>query len=106
VNGIEPSLGSITVADHADGPVMHLHGDCDAELLDQVGGAAAFDLPRIVAIDVSALGYIDSTGLALLVRWAESRVRTGGQAVVRGRQERFQRVLANAGLCDLFVYAE
>jgi anti-anti-sigma factor len=95
--------GSITVAPHIGGAVMHLRGDVDAELLDRVGGAGAFDLPGIAAVDIGELGYIDSSGLTFLVRWAQSRSSAGQNAVIRGTSSRFDQVLSIAGLSGMFV---
>jgi anti-sigma B factor antagonist len=95
--------GSIVVTPHAEGPVMHMSGDVDAELIGRAGGANAFDCQSIVAVDVGELGYIDSSGLSLLVKWARSRANTGADAVIRGVTPRFAKVLDVSGLTDVFV---
>jgi anti-anti-sigma factor len=102
--GQEPPSGSITVEQDHDGPVMYLRGDIDAALLARVrGGEPSFDGPGIVAVDVSELGYIDSSGLAFLVRWAQARSKAGEGAVIRRATPRFSKVLSISGLTPLFI---
>ncbi len=52
---------------------------------------------------VAAVGYVDSTGLSLLVRWAQSAARDGRPAVLRSASPRFRKVLDLAGISVLFV---
>ncbi|MGY1742806.1 MULTISPECIES: STAS domain-containing protein [unclassified Blastococcus] len=86
-----------------EGPVAHFHGDVDVALLDQFGGARQFAAQTVVAVDVGELGYIDSHGLSLLVRWAQARAGQGQPALIRGTTERFARVLEVSGLSDVFT---
>ena len=102
----EAPTGSITVEEPPDGPVMHLRGDIDADLFQRIGGAHLFDGVDIVAVDVGALRYIDSSGLTFLVRWAQARSRAGRSAVIRHTTPRFRQVLSIAGLSALFVCEE
>jgi anti-sigma B factor antagonist len=101
--GDEPPGGAIVVLPGEGGPVMHLSGDVDAELISRLGGARVFQEQRIVAVDVRELAYIDSSGLSLLVWWARTRARNGEDAVVRGVTPRFERVLHVSGLTGVFV---
>ncbi len=95
--------GSIDVEEAADGAVLHLRGDVDAPLVDGWRSMHADPGADFVAVDVSELAYIDSSGLSFLVRWAEEVAAAGRPAVVRRPTSRFRQVLDVAGLSDLFL---
>jgi len=57
-------------------------------------------------VQVGSVDYIDSTGLALLVRWAQSAARNGRAAVLRSASPRLREVLDLAGISVLFVLAD
>lgn len=100
--GVEEPTGSITAEAVADGHVLYLSGDVDAFVVNQLNGEHSLDGLRIVAVDVGALRYIDSTGLTFLVRWAQEARRDGRRAEIRHSTHRFDRVLDVAGLTALF----
>jgi anti-anti-sigma factor len=100
----EPS-GFIAVEAEDDGHVLRLIGDVDASVVTVLTAEHALDDLRIVAVDVRELAYIDSTGLTLLVRWAQEAHREGRPAVIRHPTKRFERVLDMAGLTPLFELA-
>jgi len=102
-NGLEPPSGSIAVEQGTDGPVMYLRGDVDGPVVRQMETEQGFDGRGIVAVDVSGLSYIDSTGLSMLVRFAKDAGKEGRPAVIRGATARFNQVLEVAGLASLFV---
>jgi anti-sigma B factor antagonist len=92
--------------EHEDaGPVLHLVGDVDQPLVQQVR-AAGLDERELVAVQVGSVGYIDSAGLTMLVRWARSAAREGRPAVLRGASPRFRRVLDLAGISVLFTHED
>jgi anti-anti-sigma factor len=97
----EPS-GFIRVEAQADGHVMRLVGDVDASVVGALNSDRTIQELGIVAVDVRELGYIDSTGLSLLVEWAQDANRAGRPAVIRHASPRFARVLEMAGLTALF----
>ena len=97
--------GAITVQDTADGQVLQLSGDVDAVVVKEAEAVRPLDLSRVVAVDVGDLIYIDSTGLSLLVRWAEEAAAAGRPVTIRRRNPRFDRVLEVAGLTLLFAGA-
>jgi anti-anti-sigma factor len=100
----EPS-GSIAVEPEGDGHVLRLIGDVDAAVVTVLSAEHALADLRVLAVDVRELAYIDSTGLTLLVRWAQDASRDGRPAVVRNPTKRFERVLEMAGLTPLFELA-
>ena len=97
----EPS-GSIVVVTEEGRTVAHLVGDVDAALISAAGGPGMLDGQEVAAVDVSQLGYIDSTGLTLLVRWAQGRTRSGSRPVIEGMTPRFAKVLSVSGLTSTF----
>lgn len=100
----EPS-GLIAVEAETDGHVMRLIGDVDATVVDALTSQHALEDLKILAVDVRELAYIDSTGLTLLVRWAQDAHRDDRPAVIRHASPRFERVLEMAGLTSLFERA-
>ncbi len=104
-SGSEPPSGDFRVVQEDAGPVLHLLGDVDEPLVQSMR-AAGLDERDLVAVQVAAVGYIDSTGLSLLVRWAQSAARNGRPAVLRSASPRFRKVLDLAGISVLFVLAD
>ncbi len=100
--GLEPPSGEFEVVHEPEGPVLHLRGDVDAPLVHRIH-AAGVDEMDLVAVQVGGVGYIDSTGLSLLVRWAQSSARCGRPAVNRRATPRFRRVHELAGISLLFM---
>ena len=97
----EPS-GRIAVESETDGHVLRLIGDVDAAVASTLASEHSLDDLKIVAVDVRELAYIDSTGLPVLVRWAQAAHQEGRPAVIRHASQRFERVLEMAGLTSLF----
>jgi anti-anti-sigma factor len=100
----EPT-GRITVVEEAGGQVLHLSGDVDAPVLQQLAREHAVDRLRILAVDVGELAYIDSAGLSFLARWAQAARADGRPAEIRRATSRFERVLELSGLTPLFHLA-
>ncbi|MBB3083766.1 STAS domain-containing protein [Geodermatophilus sabuli] len=102
--GHEP-MGSFEVVHEAGGPVLHLRGDVDALLVHRMRDGG-LDERTVVAVHVAALAYIDSSALAMLVRWAQHAAAQGRPAVVRHAGPRFRQVLELTGLTPMFVLEE
>lgn len=99
--------GTIELLHEEGGPVLHMHGDIDAPVVqrwEEEGGSV--DRLKITAVDVSDMAYIDSIGLSFLVRWAQTRSAAGQPAVIRKASPRFEQVLHIAGIGSLFVRDE
>ncbi len=101
-SGSEPPSGAFRVVDEDAGPVLHLLGDVDEPLVGQLR-TDGVDERELVAVHVGSVGYIDSAGLSLLVRWAQSAARDGRPAVLRYASPRFRKVLDLAGISVLFT---
>ncbi len=99
----EPLTGSISLEHEPDGAVLHMRGDVDAPVVERWEAERPSDVSPIVAVDVSKMAYLDSTGLSFLVRWAKGRSAAGRPAVIRNAGPRFEQVLYVAGISSLFV---
>ena len=97
----EPS-GFIVVEEEPDGHVLRLVGDVDASVVAALTSQHVLEDLHVVAVDVSELAYIDSTGLTLLVRWAQDARRNDRPALIRHAGPRLERILDMAGLTTLF----
>ena len=104
-SGSEPPSGTFRVVQEDAGPVLHLLGDVDEPLVRRMR-AEGVDERELVAVQVGSVGYIDSGGLTMLVRWARSAAREGRPAVLRGASPRFRRVLDLAGISVLFTHED
>jgi anti-anti-sigma factor len=93
----------MVVTSETGGHVLHLSGDIDAAVVDEFVHGGRLEGLTVVAVDVGDLGYIDSTGLAFLVRWAKEALRSGRPPEIRRTTERFERVLELTGLGSVFV---
>jgi anti-anti-sigma factor len=101
--GPDLSAGSVEVKTEPDGPVLHMQGEVDALAMDRWRNSSDDDQPAIVAVDVGALTYIDSTGLSFLVQWAKDCAQAGRPALIRGATPRFDQTLELIGLSSMFV---
>lgn len=100
---LDATSGHITVKHEADGHVLYMSGDVDAPVVTKLESEHTLDGLLVVAVDVGALSYIDSTGLTLLVRWALDAKRDGRPAEIRRTTRNFNRILELAGLTSMFV---
>lgn len=94
------SEGTLTVA---------LVGEIDvstAGLLDEKVGAAlhAFDdmSALTIVVDASNLSFLDSSGVAALIRLSQKTAETGGSLTVTSPSRIVRRVLGAVGLLDHF----
>ena len=90
---------------HGDGHVVvMLRGELD--VVDAAGTAGALAAvtarePRVI-IDLAALGFIDSSGLAALVRARKHARHAGGDLLLAAPRRQVLRVLAVTRLLDVF----
>jgi anti-anti-sigma regulatory factor len=74
----------------------------DAPVLQRFTRERPSDQLRILAVDVGALRYIDSAGLAFSADWAQSARADGRPAEMRRMTPRLARVLEVSGLTPMF----
>jgi len=90
------------------GLVLHLQGEVDSATVarwDRERPSAAADgVPQgaVVAVDASAAAFLNSAGVALLVRETESHRRAGGRPELRSPSRTVLQVLRLTGVVDLF----
>ncbi len=60
----------------------------------------------VVAVDASAAAFLNSTGVALLVRETDAHRRAGGRPELRNPSRAVLQVLRLTGMADLFDVAE
>jgi anti-sigma B factor antagonist len=81
--------------------VLRLHGELDLVSADGVRQALLALAGSTVVADLSALEFIDSSGLSTLVR-ARRSIETGGnRLVIRGARGATRRAFEAAGLADV-----
>jgi anti-anti-sigma factor len=72
-------------------PVLVVAGDVDAgtvgDFAAAVGSVIALEHPTCLVVDLSAVGFMDSTGLNELVRTHRALQRLGGRLVLRSPGE-------------------
>ena len=87
----------------AHGAVITLTGDIDGAaadvLADAYGQAAAGD-PATVALDFSAVGYINSTGIALIVSVLAKARAQGRKVVASGLSDHYREIFDITRLSD------
>ncbi len=88
---------------------MYLSGELDhhgaKNAADIIGEALDEYLPRDCAIDLSGLNFMDSSGIALILRISRRMGRTGGRAWVEAPAPQPLRVLDASGIDRLVPVA-
>ena len=95
---------SVHVAPHAEGGIdVTIFGELDLATVEQVEDALgqAIDGEGDVVIDMRACGFVDSRGIAALVRAALRLREQGRQVLIRGVQQRVMRTLERAGITTM-----
>ena len=95
---------SITVDDHEQWAVVHLDGEVDVasaprlreRLLDLVAASR-----HHVAVDLSAVGFLDSVGLGVLIGGVKRARAQGGDLFLVGPAGGVHKVLELTGLLDV-----
>ena len=96
---------SVTVDKDGDLVVVSAAGELEygtaGELRSVLLGLAHDGTPR-VALDLSAIDFVDSTGISLLVQAKQRFEAQGSEFVLRKPSHRVRRVLEVSGLLELF----
>ena len=92
-----------------DGVVLKLHGELDistaAELERQLPAFDQDGFGRLL-IDLEHVEFMDSTGLALIVRAAQGAEMSGYQLHLRSGSRQVQRLFELTGLLDRFSFED
>lgn len=100
---------SVTSEREADSAVLALHGELDFATLERLRAAADVALcdgaVTQVVLDLSALRFLDSSGLGLWVELHDRAARCGKSLQLRSVPAPVHRVLELGGLASLFRLA-
>lgn len=100
---------SVTSDREADAAVLALVGELDFATLEQLRAAADValhdDTVTTLVLDLSALRFLDSSGLGLWVELHDRSARRGKSLHLRAVPASIQRVLELGGLASLFHLA-
>jgi anti-sigma B factor antagonist len=105
---LQPDL-SLTTKRNGSKAIVHVKGDLDAfsapSLEAEVAHLVAGDVTDVV-FDLSATGFLDSSGLRALLVAERSVLDHGGKITLRAPSEPVQRLLEITGLSDHFPSEE
>ena len=106
---MEPTEFTATVEDATDETRIHcigdLNGRADAAFESAYAQAAAFGHDRIT-LDFERCGYINSTGIALIVRLLAEARRDGRPVRASGLSEHYQEIFRITRLSDFMEIVE
>jgi anti-anti-sigma factor len=94
----------LSTREHDGHIIVALHGELDQEDAASVAAAltaVAARTPQII-MDLAALTFIDSSGVAALAHGRREARRAGGNLVLAAPQQQVRRVLAITRLADAF----
>jgi anti-sigma B factor antagonist len=101
------SLHTFTVMTLPDAPnVLPLEGEIDLHVSPRVTaalGAMIEQKPQRLVVDLSAVSYIDSSGLAVLIEGMQNVEAYGGKFVLAGLQEKVLPIFEMARLDQVFI---
>lgn len=91
-----------------EGLVFTVTGEMDHHgakgLLSEIDGRLERNLGRSVVVDLSGVTFMDSSGIAVLLRIYRRANEIGGKVTVRGTPEQAMKVLKAAGLPKLMKF--
>ena len=104
------SLLDVTSRANADGTVLvKMAGDLDlasAEVLQQALFAIEKDRPPTLYLDLSGLGFMDSTGLRLILQASERAKKALSRLVLVAGRESVQRVFRVTGMQERLEFVD
>src|SRR5438045_9679056 len=86
--------------------VLPLEGEIDLHVSPRVAaalGAMIERKPERLVVDLSAVSYIDSSGLAVLIEGMQNVEAYGGKFVLAGLQEKVRPIFEMARLDQVFI---
>lgn len=93
-----------TVVPGSDPAQLQVAGDLDLASSDQLftTATAAAGSGSSLAMDLTGVTFIDSTGLGVLIKIKNSLTGRGGDLVLTGTSVQVERVMALTGLAEVF----
>src|SRR5688572_26074277 len=105
--GPRPLAGSITIEqEDADRRVLCLRGEVDTAVATHFTSAHGRERVAVDAIDAGTVTFICSSGLALLLTFAEASRAAGRQPMLRAASHPVDRALRMAGIYSVFARPE
>ena len=105
--GPRPLAGSITIEhEGAHRRVLRLRGDVDTAVATHFTSAHGRERVVVDAIDAGTVTFICSSGLALLLTFAEASLAAGRQPTLRAASHQVDRALRMAGIDGVFQRPE
>ena len=101
---IFPNLNRMTLPDAPN--VLPLEGEIDLHVSPRISAALAAMIdqkPARLVVDLSAVSYIDSSGLAVLIEGMQNVEAYGGKFVLAGLQENVRPIFEIARLDQVFL---
>ena len=104
--------GAVWLESGDGGQVLHLRGEVDAATVARWNedrsspGADGASQRAVVAVEASAAAFLNSTGVALLVRETDAHRRAGGRPELRNPSRSVLQVLRLTGVANLFDVVE
>jgi anti-anti-sigma factor len=98
-----PSRASFKLVEEEISPEaceIRIEGELDLAVADQLVDAISSRSALLVLIDLGSCDFIDSTGIAVIVRADRERSKRGGRVVVHSPGGQVRRVLTVTGLVD------
>jgi anti-sigma B factor antagonist len=98
------TLNRMTLPDSPN--VLPLEGEIDLHVSPRVAAALAAIIeqkPERLVVDLSAVTYIDSSGLAVLIEGMQNVEAYGGKFLLAGLQEKVQPIFEMARLDQVFM---
>ena len=86
--------------------VLPLEGEIDLHVSPRVAaalGAMIDQKPERLVVDLSAVSYIDSSGLAVLIEGMQNVEAYGGKFILAGLQEKVRPIFEMARLDQVFI---
>ena len=102
VHSVLPELGTIMLDREGDTEVLRLVGDIDTDAVIAFEHSGASDGRVISVVDLQAVTFLSSTGIALLIRQTQPARERGDLPVLRGLTDRARRLLHITGTTALF----
>lgn len=96
----------ITTLDHDDEVVMSVDGEIDVNTCGQLQDALVALEGRRVALDLAAVGFIDSSGLRSVIAGQRRITDAGGSMRISAVSPPARRLLEITGLLELFQVAD
>ncbi|MFD2094127.1 STAS domain-containing protein [Blastococcus deserti] len=104
---LQPPAGVITIErEGADRRVLCLRGDVDTAVATRFTSSQRRERVPVDAIDAGGVTFICSSGIALMLLWAEASVAAGRRPVLRAASHQVDRALRLAGIDGVFPRPE